>query len=450
MWPAQSWLLSVVMGSPLLCILKARQLGITWLAVAYGVWLVAFHANRYVLLFSHRQEDAKELLGRAVFVLEHLPVWLQPAVATDNALMMETERGSRLQAFPTTGSEGRTYAASLAIVDEAGTVRNLLDLITALEPVVEGGGRLVVLGTARGIGGFWTLVQRIRTGILGGWRFVFLPWMSRPDRGAGWREEQRERFTEEWRLYQEFPESVEEAFQLGGRPRFDRDRVKRLSLRVRRPLPAAAVLAREEMPEEPLLRQALVDGQLRIWRRPKGGHVYILPADTAEGLPGLDQCAAMVLDARTGVAVAELAGWWEDHKFARILAALGVWYHRALLAVERNNTGVSVLNSLVNVERYWNLYQASEPGQSPGGRFGWITTTRTKPLMYDALDRALHDDGRRWYSEQLLMEALLCQRRDDGTVGAPEVEGAHDDLLTAYCIGEAVWQEQGYMYRGGA
>jgi hypothetical protein len=65
--------------------------------------------------------------------------------------------------------------------------------------------------------------------------------------------------------------------------------------------------------------------------------------------------------------------------------------------------------------------------------------------MFDALDQALHDESRRWYSERFLGEAMICAHREDGSVGAPEIAGAHDDILIAYCIAEAVRQEQRYM-----
>lgn len=440
LWPAQGWLLRVVLAVHLLVILKARQLGISWLVVSYGTWLFAFHPRRYILLFSHRQEEAQELLDRAKHILAHLPAWMRPELVTDNELEIETARGSRIRAFPTSGSEGRTYAAALAVIDEAGTVRNLQKLITALEPVTEGGGRLVVLGTARGLGDYFSLIQQIRAGKLAAWRFVFLPWYSRPDRPAGWRTQQMAKATAKWQVYQEHPETPDEAFQLGHRPRFDTERLKALMRRARAPLP----LRQKDVPADlwPLVQV----GALRVWRRPRPGKWYLVASDTAEGIPERNRCTAAVMDQRAGLVVAELAGWWPDHEFAHLLAELGTWYGLAVLAVERNNHGHAVIANLVNVEDYPGiLYRMKDPGQAPTRKRGWATTTRTRPLLFDAMEAALADEGRRWYSGHFLGEALICAIDDSGRVGAPEIEGSYDDLLFAYMIAEVVRQEQRYL-----
>jgi len=442
LWKAQAWLLTVLLAVPLLVILKARQLGISWLVVAYGTWLITFHPRRYVLLFSYRELEAMELLDRARHIIRHLPKWMRPELAKDSELQMETARGSRIRAFPTSGSEGRTYAAALAIIDEAGLVRNLSALITALEPVTEGGGKLVVLGTAKGIGDYFTLIQMIRAGSLAAWRFVFMPWFSRPDRPANWREQQLEKSTKKWQVYQEHPETPDEAFQMGHHPRFEVDQLKGLMKRTRQPLPLRR--DKDNVPAD--LWPVLQAGALKVWRRPRPGKWYLVASDTAEGIPERNRCTAVVMDQRAGLAVAELAGWWPDHEFAHLLAVLGQWYGIAVLAVERNNHGHAVIANLVNVEEYpGTLYRMKEPGQQRTRKRGWATTTRTRPLLFDAMEAALMDEGRRWYSAGFLGECLTCAIDESGRVGAPDIEGVYDDLLFAYMIAEVVRQEQRYL-----
>ena len=63
----------------------------------------------------------------------------------DNAHEFRLSNGSVALAFPTTG--GRSYTASLAIVDEADHTDDLDGLLNAVKPTIDAGGRLVLLST---------------------------------------------------------------------------------------------------------------------------------------------------------------------------------------------------------------------------------------------------------------------------------------------------------------
>ena len=80
-----------------------------------------------------------------------LPDWLRPVLVADNDHNIELANGSVGLAFPTTG--GRSYTASLVVVDEAdfaGTsgADNLDGLLAAVKPTIDAGGRLILLSTA--------------------------------------------------------------------------------------------------------------------------------------------------------------------------------------------------------------------------------------------------------------------------------------------------------------
>jgi hypothetical protein len=54
LWPAQLEVAQQFQDHPLVVVLKARQLGLTWLALAFGLWHVLLHPIGTVLLFSRR------------------------------------------------------------------------------------------------------------------------------------------------------------------------------------------------------------------------------------------------------------------------------------------------------------------------------------------------------------------------------------------------------------
>jgi hypothetical protein len=182
----------------LFIILKARQLGMTWLAVGFALWLMLFRPAATVLLFSKRDDEAVHLLRfRLRGMYQRLPEWMQArAVEADNDHELSLSNGSTALAFPTTG--GRSYTATMALVDEADHTARLgqatrargeLDrLLDAVKPTVDAGGWLILLSTAdKGEPGstFKRIYQAAQRGE-NGYVPIFLPWNARPDRTPEW------------------------------------------------------------------------------------------------------------------------------------------------------------------------------------------------------------------------------------------------------------------------
>src|SRR5690242_20478512 len=70
LWPAQVQVLWSLMTEQLMVILKARQLGISWLCCSYALWLCLFYPGKVVLLFSKGQDEANEMLRRIKVLYE--------------------------------------------------------------------------------------------------------------------------------------------------------------------------------------------------------------------------------------------------------------------------------------------------------------------------------------------------------------------------------------------
>lgn len=76
LWPAQAEALQAFINNRFIVVLKARQLGLTWLALAYASWLLVFRPGASVVALSKREQDAKELARRMAFIKRYLPAWL--------------------------------------------------------------------------------------------------------------------------------------------------------------------------------------------------------------------------------------------------------------------------------------------------------------------------------------------------------------------------------------
>ena len=146
LWPAQIGVAETLQSKRLVVMLKARQLGMSWLTVAYGLWLMLFRPAATVLLFSRRDDEAIYLLGdeRLRGMYDKLPGWMRArGVLADSGHEWMLSNGSVARAFPTTA--GDSYTASLAIVDEADLSPDLNRLMRAVKPTIDGGGQMILL-----------------------------------------------------------------------------------------------------------------------------------------------------------------------------------------------------------------------------------------------------------------------------------------------------------------
>ncbi len=105
LWPAQAHALRTILNNRLIVILKARQLGATWLALAFALWLALFRPAATILIFSRRDDEAIYLLSqeRTRGMYARLPNFLKcRAVLSSNDHEWTLSNGSVLRAFPTT------------------------------------------------------------------------------------------------------------------------------------------------------------------------------------------------------------------------------------------------------------------------------------------------------------------------------------------------------------
>lgn len=223
LWPAQVKLIWRLMVERMVIILKARQLGISWLVCAYVLWLCFFQAGKVALLFSKGQLEANELARRISVLYHRLPAWMRaagPELVKDNTGELIWSNGSRVQSLPATQNAGRTFTASLVVLDEFAFVQWAEQLYTALKPTIDGGGQLIILSTANGTGNlFHELWERARQGI-SRFQTAFLDWRARPDRDEAWYAATAADAVQSSLMGQEYPATPEEAFSATNAARF--------------------------------------------------------------------------------------------------------------------------------------------------------------------------------------------------------------------------------------
>ena len=213
LWPAQVRALDTVHRSLQVIFLKARRLGLTWLVLAYALWLCLFHENRSVGIFSKGLDPAINLIARIRFMWERLPELMRVPLVEDQKKKLRFRNGSWIQSFPDTPHGGRQETFSLVILDEHAFHRYADQAWAAIKPTIEGGGKIVIIST----NDLGTLFARIWKKARAGknkFTAVFLDCYARPDRTRDWREKERSDYEgSDTQFDREYPEIEADAFQ---------------------------------------------------------------------------------------------------------------------------------------------------------------------------------------------------------------------------------------------
>ena len=432
LWDWQWEFLAWVMRSEnkRIVVLKARQLGVSWLVAGYALWMAIFHPNTHVLLVSRIEGVASDLLAKCAFMYNRLPDVLRPPLSRRHDKNNTTELywhliNSRISALASTPSSGRSSSASLVIADEWADHPFAEEMFTGYEPTVGAEGQVIGVSTAKGRANFFYRTYMGAKRRENDFIPFFLSALLHPGYTADFLAGKRRTYEsagELWRYHREYAVNDMEAFGGSTDTFFPAPLMERLFAAVRAPdwVP----------PESPWF------GNLHVWSRPRYGMRYTIGADPAD--TGPDRSVGIVLESVSGRHVATLRSpTWSPYEFAALLNALGRLYAAdpavessfPVLAVERNNHGIAVLEALSNVHRYPNLYYGREGGRVRKSVLGWLTTKASRPVMLSDLKAAVVDGS--WNTEDDVMVDEMAAFEEDG-----KYDG-HDDHVFA---GGIAWQ----------
>jgi hypothetical protein len=429
--PAQTEVLNTIHTEKQVIILKARQLGLTWLVLAYAVWMAVTRPNSLILLYSLTEEDVKKLMKMRLYEMwQRLPDWVRgdPYCTGISDDQFSLSNGSRILGL--SANRGAGYTANLVIVDEADVIDRDVDgrlakLLLSAKPTIESAaGKIVLCSTAvksrpnSHYKKLWNSGSRHE----GGWSAVFLPWDAHPGRSKRWYEKRKAETLAELgsvdELFENYPSTAAECLA----PRSIDKRINpELLVKVYKP---------KSGPCAPSVRKRSHDGKTlpalpgsKIFVGAAEGLKYVIGVDPAEGNPNSDPSVAEVLEAVTGEEVAVVACKAEPAVFASYVALLSEWYNNAAVMVERNNHGHAVLQWLrdnaPSVQRLHGL----------DGKLGWLSNSIGKSTMYTELARAVSQQDITIVSLETFQEVTSIEA---GTLKAPR--GAHDDRATALAL----------------
>lgn len=454
----ESWLVQILSLE-----LKARQIGITWLAALLALWHLLYKPGTRVLILSVNEEEAKKVVARIWSMYKSLPDYMRehavvtkPARGGDPSQEIELThadgRKSTILALPATEKAGHGETAALVILDEYSRQDFAASIWKGVTPVIDGGGSAIVISTANGVhneltgeGNYFHYLWQYAESL--GIVRRFLGWFKHPARDEEWR---RTRPLRPADLAEQYPSSPEEAFQNSGECWFDRGILNRYQDRWRK-LIADGVLKPyrlhfEEITSGPApvaLKQPLNAGSWTVIKDPEKGHSYAVMADVATGR-GLDFSSAHVIDLGTAEWVAEYHARVSETVFAKDLYYMARWYQRdgdgkePMIAVEnQGGYGTAVIVNLRDGgngrKPYRNLWRdetTTEESMEPRERddYGFRMNTHTRPLVISQLEQWIREETIPWITPQLDGELRTFAKAK--TLPSPRaLDGCNDDRV---------------------
>lgn len=446
-------------------ILKARQMGISTLFLLWHLDATLFTPNTSTAIIAHRRDSLKYLFRIIRLAYRSCPeqiqladgrIWRKPQASFDNANELYFKD---LESTIYVALEVRSDTVHRCHVSEAHHIKDADAVLAATMGALVPGGPLTMETTANGVGGvFYDLWNEAVEG--SDFLNLFYGYQHHEDYRAqvpkdfiltdeeehylsadgmtlealAWRRAKMREPGMRQLFKQEFPATANEAFLTSGRSPFDREKI--MDWPIRKPIETA------------------MEGRLEYWVKPIKDRRYLVAVDCASGEGtenkggekegGTDYSVIGVWDCVTLQKVAMFRAKWPYSKLHHIVYKLGKEYNTAYIAIESfpSGHGMTVINNLVeNVHidddpyPQWMIHTTETVDKKTKAiqqKWGWETTSKSKPLIIDHLAGLIDDEVIKIYSETAQREFLRFIINEKGQYQA--LDGFKDDVVMESAI----------------
>ena len=463
LWPAQAGIIEEMITCLLLIVLKARQLGLTWLTAAYVLWRSIRHPLHLTVVISVNEDLSIEFLDRIYFILDRLPTWLYPPIKTRTKQTLEflhyEGTVSTIKSMPTTEMGAQSKTPNILVMDDTCMNRMAASIFNSSLPGIEAAkGQVIVISNSIKTGPGWGWTRDLYIASMkgvNGFKRIFLPWTAHPDRPADFRERMIDSGMDSQDVAEHYPESEAEALAAASGGYFGDTLVrhKDFSDGIRGCLQLVKGSKQEvEFSEDK-------HGPVRIWRYPyelvdgwDGSyftHKYAIGADVSEGL-GQTFSTGYVIDRTRDEFVAKLKSNRIDAvEWAEQLHLLALYYGDFRDVTQERNFRVERLTSLVCVEvtgsgqttvkellkKNVNQYVRVVPDKVGSGltkQYGWPESQTAKYELAGDLKQYFRATKGTIYDAELIDQASIFIRNENGRLGHEEgVNKFDDDVIGA-------------------
>jgi hypothetical protein len=183
LYPWQEELIKKLIALINVIVLKSRQVGASWAIGGYIVWLIVFHPNIEVQIFSIGDRQAVSLMRKIKFMLRSIPRWMYDNIQQSarrlqiTTTKLDTDSGERvitsissIDSFPSSSDAGRGETPNFVFFDEHASQPNDEEIWASIQPALQHGGHCVSVSTPKGYDCVFARVfEQIDSGLLDGW-----------------------------------------------------------------------------------------------------------------------------------------------------------------------------------------------------------------------------------------------------------------------------------------
>ena len=437
-------------------VLKARQTGISTYSQGRNFWKVTQNRNANAFVLSHLAESTNAIFNMVRYFYDNLPhpAFKPPLSSSSASTLVFDDLNSRYRVGTARSTQtGRGQTNRFVHGSEVAFYPQGSDITAGLLQTVGGKKSEVILeSTANGSGGwFYDQVMKSLRGE-SEWVTCFIPWFWMPD----YRKKPSPYF-----------EATPEEYDLA--KRYGLDDAQLAFRRSKMDELGGSELFKQEYPGTPLEafltsgrcfvedkflgfceddcytpdfegeiigghRESRSHGPYRQWYPPQPDENYCIGVDVAEGLAYGDYSCAQVLDSM-GRQVACWHGHIDPWDWGNVVSQIGQLYNNAYVIVERNNHGLTTLRRLQELS-YPNLFvEHSVDGayaDRQTKRGGFLTTSKTKPLIIDNLASLIRQHESGIADIELVNELRTYVIDEKGAFNSQQ--GCYDDRVMAYAI----------------
>lgn len=409
-----------------------RQSGKTTCAAGYLLWYAMFHPDQTILVAAHKYTGAQEIMQRIRYGYELCSDHIRAGVVSYNKGSIEFENGSRIVSQTTTGTTGRGMSISLLYCDEFAFVQPNIaeEFWTSISPTLATGGKAIITSTPNSdedtFATIWKESQDLfdefgnvkedNTG-RNGFHGFRAEWHEHPDRDEEWKKNELGRIGEE-----RFRREYGCEFLV-----YDETLISSLKL--------VELLGRD-----PLYRM----GQVRWYKKPKPGNVYLIALDPSMGTGG-DYSAIQVFEMPS---MTQCAEWQHNLTIVqdqiKLLRDILIYIEKEIglenrnsiyWSVENNTLGEAALVVIANLgeETFPGLF-LSEPvkkGHVRKFRKGFNTTHGSKISACSRLKYLIEEDKLQINSKPCISELKAFIAKG---MGYKAKDGEHDDLIASLLL----------------
>jgi hypothetical protein len=432
MYELQKTLIDIIEDKKHVIVLKSRQVGISTTTQAYCCWLMIFFKNVVVGIVSKDGPEATTFARTIAGMIDKLPNWMKPKGGQTNqkGFSKRSEQSFILtngsKCFAATvnpkapGKTLRGKAITFLVIDEAAFVDKVEEAWTSMVPALSTNQKHARKANVP----YGTILLSTPNKTTGQGAFYYKQYMNAISGNSlltpfviHWRDidelvNDPEWYKQQCLLFDNNPRKIKQELELVFLPSegaFFDDEI--------------CQLIQENTRVSKYTEKKIFNGVVYEFENFKKGHPYLISVDTASE-HGNDFSAINVFDYITMNQVWEYKGKSPVKDFCKVVLYAATLFSNGPIIIENNSYGTQVVEFMEETEFSIRLYR-TKTGESKF-KNGLTTSSKTRPLMIDALYSMVSEDPLIIKSKRLALELVGLVQKPSGKVEADN--DCNDDL----------------------